>query len=128
MKTLKTSIQTLTALLIAVVALTACSSDDNAIDEPTITTETPKVYTLTVAATKGDNTVNGSNTQTRALSLDGTTLNATWTVGEEVSIYSVTGEGYSEAESANPVGTLIAQGSGATATLKGEFLRAIPPM
>lgn len=79
-------------------------------------------YTLVVTATKGDYDT------TNDLSLDGKTLNATWTLGETVSVYSVTGEGYEEMESSNPVGTLTAQGSGATTTLKGEFLKDYTPM
>ena len=122
MKTLKTSIQTLTALLIAVVALTACSSDDNAINEPTVTTETPKVYTLSVEAMKGDAAT------TRALSIDGKTLNATWAVDDKVQVYHVTNPGtVSEMESTTPDATLTAKGSGATTTLTGSFTGSYKP-
>ena len=99
--------------------MTACSNDDNIIDEPILTG--PKTYTLTVAATKGDDAT------TRALSLDGTTLNATWAAGETVRVYSITGEGYSEAESSDPVATLTAQGSGVTTTLAGTFIGSYTP-
>lgn len=88
----------------------------------TIVEEAPVSYTLVVTATKGDDDT------TKALSLDEKTLNATWAQGETVSVYSVTGEGYSEMESSNPVGTLTAQGSGATTTLKGKFLEGYTPM
>lgn len=88
----------------------------------TIVEEDPESYTLVVTATKGDYDT------TNDLSLDGKTLNATWKLGETVSVYSVTGEGYEEMESSNPVGTLTAQGSGATTTLKGEFLKGYTPM
>ena len=117
MKKFMKSIQMMAALLLAVAATTACSNDDNAIDETTpATTGAPKTYTLTVTASKG------GEATTRALSIDDTgALNATWTKGETVSVYIVTGEGYSETESANPVGTLTAQGSGATTTLTGTF-------
>jgi hypothetical protein len=87
----------------------------------TIVEEAPESYTLVVTATKGDYDTND-------LSLNGKTLNATWALGETVSVYSVTGEGYEEMESSNPVGTLTAQGSGATTTLKGEFLKDYTPM
>ena len=87
----------------------------------TIVEEAPESYTLVVTATKGNEDT------TKALSLDGKTLNATWAAGETVSVYSVTGEGYEETESSNPVGTLTAQGSGATTTLKGEFLEGYKP-
>ena len=127
MKRVLTSIQAMGILLFAVVIMTACSNDDNILDEPAITEETPKSYTLTVEATKGENTANGTNTQTRALSLDGKTLNATWAVGEEVRVYSVTGEGYEEMESVDPVGTLTAQRSGATTKLKGTFIASYTP-
>ena len=121
MKRVLTSIQAMGILLFAVVIITACSNDDNILDEPTITEETPKSYTLTVEASKGENATHGSNAPRRALSLDGKTLNATWAAGEEVRVYSVTGEGVEEMESVNPVGTLTAQGNGATTTLTGSF-------
>ena len=127
MKRVMTSIQAINLLLFAMVIITSCSNDDNIFDEPAISKETSKSYTLTVEAAKGDNTVNGSDTQTRALSLDGKTLNATWAAGEVVQVYSVTGEGYEEMESSNPVGTLSAQSSGVTTTLKGEFISTYTP-
>lgn len=82
MKTFKTSIQTLAALLMAAAATTACTSDDNATAESaSVTAKTPKTYTLTIAATKGDDAT------TRALSIDGTgALNATWTVGDAIRV------------------------------------------
>ncbi len=96
----------------------ACSIDE----ELQPTENTPVTYTLTVSATKGDNIA------TRALNLsaDGKTLNATWAAGEKVSVHSVTGEGSQEMESHNPVGTLTAQSSGTTTTLKGEFTDFTP--
>ena len=76
------------ALLMAGAAMmfTACSSssDDSIIEQPTNPTE-PKVYTMTVQASKGDGVM------TRALSLDGTTLNATWTAGDEVTVTKESG-------------------------------------
>ncbi len=117
MKRSMISIRTVAALLLTVAAVTACSNDDIFADESTpVTTETPRAYTLTVKATKS-----GNDAGTRALTLEGNTLNATWKAGEEVAVYSVTGEGSEEMESIAPVGTLTAQSSGATAMLKGSF-------
>lgn len=48
----------------------------------TIVEEAPESYTLVVTATKGDDDT------TKALSLDGKTLNATWGVGEHVAVYA----------------------------------------
>ena len=107
-----------TMFLLAAI-LAACTNEPL---PETIVEEAPESYTLVVTATKGnDNT-------TKALSLDDKTLNATWAEGDTVSVYSVTGEGDEEMESLNPVGTLTAQGSGATTTLKGEFLKDYTPM
>lgn len=109
MKTMKTTIQALAALLVAAVATTACSSgDDNIIGEqPTPDTQQPTTkYTMTVEATKGGDT--------RALSLDGTTLNATWTAGDKVEVWSSDG-------TTVKYGTLTAQSSGASTTLTGEM-------
>lgn len=123
MKRSMISIRTVAALLLTVAAVTACSNDDIFADESTpVTTETPRAYTLTVKATK-----NGNDAGTRALTLEGNTLNATWKADEEVAVYSVTGEGSEEMESIAPVGTLTAQSSGATTTLNGEFVSTYTP-
>ena len=120
-------IQTLAALLIAVAATTSCSSGDTIIDEPInepiVKPEAPKTYTMTVQATMG-----GDAATTRALGIDKDgNLNATWTKGDEVKVYSVTGTLSSEMESNDPVGTLTAQGYGATATLTGSFKEGFTP-
>ena len=112
----------LAALLFAGATFTACSSSsDNDIIEPTPTQPSNGKYTLTVNATKV------IDATTRALSPDGNTLNATWTAGDEVKVYSVVGEGPSETESGDPVGTLTAQRTGATTTLSGEFESTYTP-
>ena len=77
---------TLTGWLVMAAAfiagMTSCSKVDDIIDEPTpTTTDAPKTYTLTVTASKG-----GDDATTRALSLDGKTLNATWAEGEEIRV------------------------------------------
>ena len=67
------TIKTLCVLLLTGAFITGCSNDDN-------TENTPKAirtYTLSVNATKGDDVAN-----TRALTLEGQRLNATWAVGE----------------------------------------------
>ena len=104
---MKKNILSMAVLLMASAAVfTACSSDDN------ITGEQPAnptgKYTMTVQASKdGDAT-------TRALALDGKTLNATWAAGEKVTVYNVT-------RSAALDGYLEAQSTGASTTLKGSL-------
>ncbi len=115
-----TSIQVLASLLLTAAVMTACSNEDLIVDEPTpVTTDTPRTYTITVNATKGE--------ATRALTIDGNTLNATWKAGEEVMVYGVTGEGSTELESVDPIGTLTARSSGSPATLKGELASIYKP-
>ena len=94
----------LAALLIASATFTACSSDDS-INENLQPGQNPTgEYSLTIKASKG------SKALTRALSLSGSTLNATWKTGEKVKVYKVTGDIGSETY--NSVGTLTAQVSG----------------
>ena len=68
------------ALMIALAALTACSSEDNIVNDQPVNPTAPKTYTMIVQATKGDAAA------TRGLSLDGKTLNVTWNEGEEVEV------------------------------------------
>ena len=102
---MKKNILSMAVLLMASAAVfTACSSDDN------ITGEQPAnptgKYTMTVQASKdGDAT-------TRALSLSGSTLNATWATTENV---------YVKKGSDWATGSLKPQADGATATLKGSL-------
>lgn len=75
------TIKTLCVLLLTGAFITGCSNDDN-------TENTPKAirtYTLSVNATKGDDVAN-----TRALTLEGQRLNATWAVGEHVYVRGTT--------------------------------------
>lgn len=74
---MRSNIKTLAALLMAGAAMTACSNNDENILEEVSQPDQPKVYTMTVEATKGDN-------GTRGLVLNGTTLNAKWDQGEKV--------------------------------------------
>ena len=100
--TMKKNILSLAALLIASAAVfTACSSDDNNVAD-----QGTKTYTLAVQATKGD------DASTRALSLEGKTLNATWATTENV--YVKKGDNWA-------TGSLQPEADGATATLKGTL-------
>ena len=78
---MNSSIKTLAIQLMVGVAFAACSSSDDSIAEqqPLNPTE-PKVYTMTIEATKST----GDAVTTRALSLDGKTLNVKWNEGEMV--------------------------------------------
>lgn len=106
----KKYIISLAALLIAVIAMTACSSGDTIIEEPInepiVKPDTPKTYTMTINATK-----EGAAT-TRALELSDKTLNATWATTENV---------YVQKGSTWATGSLKPQTNGTTATLKGTL-------
>ena len=79
MKKYMKAFRTLTVLIIALAALTACSSDNEVLnDQPIVNPTAPKTYTMIVQATKGDDAT------TRGLSLDGKTLNVKWNEGEKV--------------------------------------------
>ena len=78
MKKMVSNIKTLTALLMASAMFTACSSDDDIVNDQPVNPTAPKTYTMTVQATKGDAAA------TRGLSLDGKTLNVKWNEGEKV--------------------------------------------
>ena len=108
--TMKKNILSMAALLMASAAVfTACSSDDN------ITGEQPAnptgKYTMTVNASKG------GDATTRALSLEGKTLNATWATTENV--YVKKGDTWAG-------GSLQPEADGATATLKGTLTGITP--
>ena len=103
--TMKKNILSMAALLMASAAVfTACSSDDN------ISSEQPAnptgKYTMTVQASKD------GDAATRALTLSGSTLNATWATTENV---------YVKKGSDWATGSLKPQADGATATLKGSL-------
>ena len=106
MKKFMTNIKTLAAMLIAGAAMTACSSsDDNIANEQPVNPATQK-YIMTVNASKGDGAT------TRALTLDGSTLNASWATTENV--YVKKGTDW-------VIGSLQPQTAGATANLTGEL-------
>lgn len=88
----------------------ACSSTEDDNTEKKVDPTGPKTYVMTIDADKGNDT--------RALSLDDKTLNSTWAQGEEVTVYNVT-------KSADICGSLVAQSSGASTTLKGTLTGTI---
>lgn len=109
MKKFMTSIKTLAIMLMAGAALIACSEDINIIDEQPVDPATQK-YTMTVKASKD------GDVATKALSLDGTTLNATWTAGEEVLVY----------QNGSKIGTLTAAASSTASTTLSGTLDSAP--
>ena len=93
----------LSILLIIGLALTACSSDDNVVEQKTL--EPGKTYYLTVDATKG------SDATTRALTLSGSTLTPTWATTEHVYVKGSTWA----------TGSLSPDANAATARLNGAI-------
>ena len=80
MKKYFSNIFALAALLMAGAAFTACSSDDNSIEQPANPVG-EKTYTLTINASKG------ANASTRALAFDGAKLVAKWADGDVLSVF-----------------------------------------
>lgn len=111
MKKILTDIKTLGALLMAGAAFTACS-DDNIVEEQPAT-PAQQTYTMTVEAAKG-----GDAATTRALALDGKTLNATWQTTDKVAVYNYTKQAALE-------GHLSPQSDGASATLTGSLTGSV---
>ena len=99
-------------LLIIVGAMFTACSDKELVTDPRQDANAEKTYTMVVNATKGD------DASTRALSLEGKTLNATWAEGERVTVYNVTKDATLE-------GYLEAQSDGASTTLKGTLTGTI---
>ena len=114
MKSMRSNIKTLAALLMAGAAMTACSNNDENILEEVSQPDQPKVYTMTVDATKGDN-------GTRGLVLDGDNLNVKWDQGETVYVMK-----WDEEESKwYEIGELTAVASeNASTTLNGTLREA----
>lgn len=111
MKKILSNIYLLAALFMIGAAITSCSkSDDTPTPEPKPVG--PTTYTMTIKASKG------GDAKTRALSLNGSTLTATWKAGEKVYVYNVT-------ESTDLGGYLEAQGDGASTTLMGTLTGTI---
>ena len=97
------------AIMMMAAALAACSQEElpQIVEEP----EAP-TYTMNIEATKGE------DDNTKALSLSGKALNATWAEGEAVTVYNVT-------RSVDLTGTLTAQSSGTSTVLKGTLTGTI---
>ena len=108
--TMKKDIRTLAALLMAGAAFTACSNDDSIISEQPVNPTTK--YTMTINATKGDDAT------TRALSLDGKTLNVKWANTDKVSVFPASSW-------LTPLGTLTAAASdNGSTSLTGDLTTA----
>ena len=91
-------------LLAGVSTIVSCTKDDNQPAEG-------KTYHMTITASKGGE-------RAKALTVDGTTISATWAVGETVTVYNAS-------KGADLTGTLAAQSSGASTTLKGSLTGTI---
>lgn len=104
MKRLNTICTMATLLLAGVSTIVSCTKDD---EQPV----EGKTYHMTVTASKG-----GDNA--KALTVDGTTISATWAAGETVTVYNVT-------KGADLTGNLAAQSSGASTTLEGDLTGTI---
>ena len=101
MKTMKLTIHAMAALLMAGAVLTACSGDDDLLDEQPVQNGT---YTLSVETAK--------SMTTRSLALNGSTINATWATTDHV---------YVKKGATWATGSLQPMTAGATATLKGAL-------
>ncbi len=108
MKLLRLKHLSLAVLLMTGAAFTACSSSEDDIIGQSVNPTESEVFTMTIQATKGEEAT------TRALSLEGNILSATWAEGEEVTVYN-------ETKKEELTGTLKAQSAGASTTLKGEL-------
>ena len=104
---MKSMIHAIATLLLMGVVLTSCAEDVWFQDE----NAKEGTYTMTVQASMGSEV-------TRALSPNGSTINASWAEGEEVTVYNVT-------RSAELEGTLVAKSSGTSTTLKGQLTGTI---
>ena len=117
MKKYFSNIFALAALLMAGAAFTACSSDDNSIEQPA-NPAGEKTYTLTVNASKG------ANASTRALALNGAKLVASWAEGDELSVFKA--ENRTGCTAGNLLGTISPvagsiSADGAKATFTGTL-------
>lgn len=97
-------IRTLTALMTVGLMFVSCSKEKEQV-------LVNKTFTMTVNASKGDHA-------TKDLSLDGTTLTATWKTGEKVYVHNNT-------KNADLDGYLEAQGDGTSTVLKGSLTGTI---
>ena len=114
MKKIYIHIMMLAAMVVAGAAMTSCQKEEAATGK----------FSMTVNATKG-----GGNA--KALSEDDHTINATWTVGERVTVYNITKgeplEGYLEAQSAGASTTLNGTVTGTIAVGDSLLLKFLSP-
>ncbi len=100
----------LSAACIAALALVSCQKETTPAPAPAPEQPSAKTYTLTVDATKGEDT--------KALSLDGQVLNVKWAATDQVSVFAGDWSG-------DPMGTLTATASEtASTTLTGSVTGA----
>lgn len=97
-----------TTCLTMVTSMASCTNNDMPVEPK------PQSYTMTVRAEKRSYTPR--NLITRALSLEGTTLNSTWSVGDKVIVMGGVPPGDWEM-----IGELQALEAGSTTTLKGTL-------
>ena len=105
------------AIVILATGIIAGSCSKNDSNNPQEPAKVQK-YHMVVNADKAQE--HPANTPRRVLGLDGTTVNASWAVGEEVTVYNVT-------KNAAISGGLTAQSSGARTTLSGDLTGVIEP-
>lgn len=112
------------AMAAALMAMAACSGG-TAIDEPApVTGAAPQSYTMIIRADKAP----AGDEATRALSLEGKTLSATWAAGDVVDVYAVTAAASpTDPEVYTKAGTLTAMSDGAITTLQGTVTLAGKP-
>ena len=102
-------------LFVSVMIIVGCNKNDN--NNPQEPAQVQKYHMVVNAAKREDNKANGPK---RVLGLDGATLNATWAIGEEVTVYN-------ETKHTAISGVLSAQSNGASTTLEGELTGIIEP-
>lgn len=104
-------------MIIVMLAIIAGGCSENDINDPQEPAKVQK-YHMVVNAAKVQN--NQAKTPRRVLGLDGNTLNASWAIGEEVTVYNVT-------KNTAISGVLTAQSNGASTTLSGDLTGSIEP-
>lgn len=101
---MKTRILNFIILAVSILTVFSCAENLETAVTPVGQNRQGDTYTMTIVAGKGE-------ADTKALSLDGSTLNATWAQGDVVTVY----KGETE------VGTLTARSSGPSTTLQGSL-------
>lgn len=105
-------------MIIIMLAIITGGCSKNDINDPKEPAKVQK-YHMVINAVKAQD--NPANTPRRVLGLDGNTLNASWAVGEEVTVYN-------ETKNTAISGVLTAQSNGAASTtLSGDLTGSIEP-